>query len=1438
MSRLFCLMPNVWENKQLIDKFGNDIAYHIVHLNKGNDLTKTPNGKESLLYRDLQNIYGYTIALEAKSAFYTTDFRNKFGNWVDDKAKTDIKLDENGEPKLTDFLSLMQKTNIVGDKWRYASNDKLQPITELSAYHSAKSNYTPMLEKLSKQFNIPWKEGDTDGHPSVYIDGMVVVDFTKITPDAPFHEFMHPVILLMEASNPKSLDRLVRQAMGDKAIVAKVDARYGNIKGTREYRMELVATAVGEYAVQALKAKEQNGILAAIREFFDDVFKAFKMLFVKDSKMTIEQLSSMSLREIGFMMGVKPPQLSQTSAQEFYNSIDPKNGNSVVKEVSNRAMVDYYRELLGWENIEYVRMPSMADEQTTNYKIRIFNPLSTKGQKFYRRANETKIEKTDNKFFDALILAVNEVANSKEEELKASLSNQQKRAKRLEVRYLNSLVEEIASFKNLDQALHVMRSEIGKMNLKLAKPQSLEEISSDLKLLNSFKTIIEHYTIDNTSPEMYNDIKTVNTASGGLYEKFKIKYTEQFKAEYLSKGGYESVANSLTDSVRDINELSLQTIGSSFGQNPIEQAVDHIIRMNAHEMNENRRKFTTELNRKLEALGSSDITWMVDGDMIMTKSNPEFFNKVNEIRDKIKKTDNDTREMRKQARELHKEIMNLQAAGDIMGSINKEVELKKLNEQIRNIRLTGASWSSYHKFMMQYFDYVMDEDKVSHFQDDMEVMKEMYYEEDANGNPVLNKEKYQKAIENYSPEKFADFINGDIKYANQGWKYFKMVPKESAKSTILNPKYTALSDNQREFYDFFMDKFAEASISLKDTSLSMNDDLSHDDLVNEFISIPTDQAEKAGYLESAKRWLGDLVATPEGAEELGIHGVFTGVNRKGIKYRPASTFLKQGIALREQNIISAFEKFYDAGMTYKYKNQVAALLESGKEIAATLKKMDIDADGNIKTNIMGDPALISGKTKISKRIEHIIENYLTEDVYEDMFGNIKIKDKVITGERIIDLINDFTRYRQLGLNPFSGLSNLAMGAVNNWSYSKREEFFDDDNLRKAYFRLKNNTLRYVTANKVGNTDISHKLKLLADVLGVSQNLLEKKYGNILDKAFTFQESGEFVNQMASALAVMDNKKTIEALLGPGKKLLDRTGAEREVLDLYKVDGDQLVLDNEVFDLEALGINNTKMFNMAQAIMKINKEIHGDYDQLNKMFLKRNALGRAVATFRTWLPQAVMQRFGGERKDYQLSAFYNQDISRKGRYVSVVDLYKKEGFVKSSLNIMGSLATGFVPFIKGKISEDLNITDLDKSNINQTLTELRLILGLMLATAFMGKVADDDELEEGAMVSTFNFFYNMTGRLENELATFYVPTSSYKIFKDIVPAFDTMEQFGDVLSALNNKVFYPEDDIYERGFRKGTSKLSKEFQLLLPITKQAQNIWSTLNVQYEKTAYNR
>jgi hypothetical protein len=119
---------------------------------------------------------------------------------------------------------------------------------------------------------------------------------------------------------------------------------------------------------------------------------------------------------------------------------------------------------------------------------------------------------------------------------------------------------------------------------------------------------------------------------------------------------------------------------------------------------------------------------------------------------------------------------------------------------------------------------------------------------------------------------------------------------------------------------------------------------------------------------------------------------------------------------------------------------------------------------------------------------------------------------------------------------------------------------------------------------------------------------------------------------------------------------------------------------------------------------------------------------------------------------------------------------------------------------------------------------------------MASAAEDDEDEEKRKQSVLYFLYNQTSRVESELWFLYSVTDMKKFVKDIVPMTNTIEQGLRVKDAAIRIALNPEDDIYKSGFRKGSSKFMKEFQMFVPITKQGQNIWSTTSQAFDDDPY--
>lgn len=81
---------------------GDDLINFAIRRNNGYDLDKSPNGKESILYKKYIDDFGLSD-IEAKrevAKVYTDNFKNWFGDWQNDPANASKVVDENGMPMI------------------------------------------------------------------------------------------------------------------------------------------------------------------------------------------------------------------------------------------------------------------------------------------------------------------------------------------------------------------------------------------------------------------------------------------------------------------------------------------------------------------------------------------------------------------------------------------------------------------------------------------------------------------------------------------------------------------------------------------------------------------------------------------------------------------------------------------------------------------------------------------------------------------------------------------------------------------------------------------------------------------------------------------------------------------------------------------------------------------------------------------------------------------------------------------------------------------------------------------------------------------------------------------------------------------------------------------------------------------------------------------
>jgi hypothetical protein len=121
------------EFDELVDLFGEDMAYYLWDKNKGYGLEKAPNGADSKLFNTLLDYFGdRTEALMAKKKVYTKEFFNWFGDWTktsDKKYRYEIyDIPENRYLSREQIDDIRKRFNSGEDVVVYAASNDVQSL--------------------------------------------------------------------------------------------------------------------------------------------------------------------------------------------------------------------------------------------------------------------------------------------------------------------------------------------------------------------------------------------------------------------------------------------------------------------------------------------------------------------------------------------------------------------------------------------------------------------------------------------------------------------------------------------------------------------------------------------------------------------------------------------------------------------------------------------------------------------------------------------------------------------------------------------------------------------------------------------------------------------------------------------------------------------------------------------------------------------------------------------------------------------------------------------------------------------------------------------------------------------------------------------------------------------------------------------------------------
>lgn len=383
---------------------------------------------------------------------------------------------------------------------------------------------------------------------------------------------------------------------------------------------------------------------------------------------------------------------------------------------------------------------------------------------------------------------------------------------------------------------------------------------------------------------------------------------------------------------------------------------------------------------------------------------------------------------------------------------------------------------------------------------------------------------------------------------------------------------------------------------------------------------------------------------------------------------------------------------------------------------------------------------------LKAKMEETLASNLPEEEKEATYNNYAALLEKIGGNFVAsemwDAIMKYIHVKSIGWNVFSAINNLMIGTASNLIYAQGNQEFGNKEFFAAMRMLLSSVLKSATvdtiaigdANKIRNMMENYSvLGSVADELNQS-NFYKSRIGKGINKLMPYEmsKSGEYINQGATFIAMMLKEK-----------FTTPDGEEINLWDAYDEEGNFKYGDDSEIFVKFKG-----------KITQTLKSIHGNYDPLSKVQIKRTAGGRALMMFRNWIAETVANRWQKEQ--------YDQKLGRnvKGRYRSYAIVFNDEKY--KDMSLIEKTIFMFKTLLFKSTREELS--ELDAANMRKNAMEL--YIWIAVATIMVGLSGDDDDDEKRTAAQ--NYILNLGFRLQTDIEFYSSPVATEKLIRQTVP----------------------------------------------------------------------
>ena len=690
-------------------------------------------------------------------------------------------------------------------------------------------------------------------------------------------------------------------------------------------------------------------------------------------------------------------------------------------------------------------------------------------------------------------------------------------------------------------------------------------------------------------------------------------------------------------------------------------------------------------------------------------------------------------------------------------------------------------------------------------------------------------------------------------------------------SKWINPQFTEMQGVDKEMYDYLTKRLEEDDAPLYNDYKSVT----KDDAGNKYYKIPAvikhsdteilgddgvaglfknkyhrAKAALQGKKEDSKDFGGDVLTA---LYEESNNALLVQADEHGRQQHRVPVNLRTPIALEDQSfdLLSVALLNHHMSLNFQNKQKIAHELELMGDVLAERDIVEtqntfLKGTKNLINNISDSIGL--GQLPITSKGTESNSYKAFKSMLEARLYGIRNKGSV-RAHQITSLLTKYTGTTALALNIFSAGANLVSGRLQNYIAAAGGQFFEFKDILFARVELNKQALTII--GDTGRALPISKVGRLKEALNPQSDWvpLTKKFSmdTTLKRMFekvdldTLQTTGELLIQNTLMLSILNSAK---AMSKNGKYLtadLQETDNEKDGVTMYEAynnnPSELIVCPPEVAGFkikDKVIIDSNYGFYLSFFIRELNKSLQGDYDVNSISEARRGVIGKLALVLRRWYPSTAMRRVRGMSSVLKNSA----EIGTEEAYYNRATREEEEGYYTSFVRVLYQIVKEGkrLKFEEGRttgkaILESIGtnkarLLSYEKSNVRQMFAGLAFNgLYLMLSTVLytLGKKIPKEQA--AAKNATYMLAFWIL-KAQRELTAYTNPNEILNTVGSPTVVLNQVKQLIELAFAMGSEVGHQFDEPftlrrYERGKRKGNSKLFKELGDVAPILRQLQ-----------------